>query len=195
VSFGKDGVVWLPWVPSHAANTWGPYYDLLRPPRRAPFTIDWKVVPRWIKYAERVWQQRQKRRYAYESGRGSGRTMWPSRHPGLVLDGWLAHWLFARGYCRRNRGFLHPVELARRDGTPDGAFLGGEDRLMPSARAIPRPRPVAYEYDCGFGTRFRWAIGLLIGARLRRFPSVAATSPRRPGVKVMYFGDLVGPEC
>ncbi|ODR05591.1 hypothetical protein AWC26_17745 [Mycobacterium shimoidei] len=100
----------------------------------------------WMRYAEWLWQRRQKLRRAYEATHGSDPRMWPSQHPGVVLDDYAAclgcHWLFEHGYYRDDHVFQYPVDLARRHEATNGVFRGGEDRLKPSARATPAPRPV-----------------------------------------------------
>ena len=72
--------------------------------------------------------------------------MWPTRHPGVVLDGHAAclgrHWFHERGYYRHDGVFQYPVDLARRHEASNGAFRGGDDRLMPTARRVPSPLPV-----------------------------------------------------
>jgi hypothetical protein len=133
-------------APSDAATTWGPYYDALHPPGEVHVMIAWKVVPTWMDDAARLWRQRQALRRAYEAAHGSDPGMWPTQHPGVVLHGMAAglgcHWLCERGYYRVDRVFQYPVDLARRHEATDGAFRGGDDRLMPTAQATPSPPPM-----------------------------------------------------
>lgn len=69
--------------------------------------------------------------------------MWPTQHPGVVLHGIAAclgcYWLFEPGYYRYDHVFQYPADLARRHEASNGAFRGGEDRLLPSARATSSP--------------------------------------------------------
>ena len=120
-------------APSHAATTWGPYYDALHAPGKVHMMIDWKVVPKWMDHAASLWQRRLELRRAYEAVHGSDPAMWPTQHPGVVVDGHAAclggHWLYERGYYRFDRVFQYAVDLARRHGTCNGAFCGGNDRL------------------------------------------------------------------
>jgi hypothetical protein len=85
-------------------------------------------------------------RRAYEADHGSDPAMWPTQHPGVVLDGHAAclgcNWFYERGYYRDGGVFQYPVDLARSHETSNGAFRGGDDRLMPTARRVPSPPPV-----------------------------------------------------
>jgi hypothetical protein len=118
-------------APSYAANTWGPYYDALHPPCQVHFIVNWKVVPKWIDHAVRLWRQRAELRRAYEAAHGNDPALWPVQHPGAVLDSHAAclgcHWIHERGYYRDDGLFQHPVDLVRRHETSIGAFRGGDD--------------------------------------------------------------------
>lgn len=142
----RSGMVPLQRAPCDAATTWGPYYDTLHPPGKVHMMIAWKVVPKWMDHAAGLWQQRQILRRAYEAIHGTDSAMWPSQHPGVVLDGYAVclgcHWLFERGYYRLDRVFQYPIDLARRHETSNGTFRGAHDRLMPTARATPSPPPM-----------------------------------------------------
>jgi hypothetical protein len=142
----RSWMVPLQRAPRDAATTWGPCYDTLHPPGKVHMMIAWKVVPTWMDYAERLWQQRQILRRAYEAVHGTDPAMWPTQHPGAVLDGYAVclgcHWLFERGYYRLDRVFQYPVDLARHHETSNGTFRGAYDRLMPTARATPGPPPM-----------------------------------------------------
>ena len=142
----QDGRVPLQRAPAHAATTWGPYYDAMHPPRKVHMMIAWKVVPKWMDHAARLWQRRQQLRRAYEAAHGTDPATWPTQHPGVVLHGMAAclgcHWLFGGGYYRLDGVFQDAIDLARHHETSNGAFNGGEDRLMPTARATPSPPPV-----------------------------------------------------
>jgi hypothetical protein len=133
-------------APSYAAATWGPYYEALHPPFQSLHIVPWKVVPEWMDHATRLWQQRQALRRTSAAIHGTDPATWPTRHPGVVLDDCAAcvgcHWMFERGYYRLDRVFQYPVDLARRHETSNGAFRGGDDRLMPTARATLSPPPV-----------------------------------------------------
>jgi hypothetical protein len=108
--------------------------------------VNWKAVPKWIDRAVSLWQRRQELRRAYEAAHGNDPALWPTQHPGVVLDFHAAclgcHWFQQRGYYRHDGVFQHPVDLARRHETSNGAFRGGDDRLMPTARRVPGPPAV-----------------------------------------------------
>ena len=93
-----------------------------------------------------LWQRRQQLRRAYEAAHGTDPATWPTQHPGVVLHGMAAclgcHWLYGGGYYRLDGVFQDAIDLARHHETANGAFHGGEDRLMPTARATPSPPPV-----------------------------------------------------
>lgn len=69
-----------------AANTWGPYWDAMFPPREVTAWIDWKRGSSGVNIARRLWGQREYLRRVYESVFGADPEVWPSRHPGVVLD-------------------------------------------------------------------------------------------------------------
>lgn len=142
----KNGMVPVRRPPQEAASTWGPYYDALHPERTTHMMIAWKVVPKWMESAEKLWQQRQELRRAYEVTHGGDPAKWPNQHPGVVLHGIPAclrcHWLGESGYYRHDHVFQYPADIARRHEATNGEFGGGEDRLMPTARATPSPPPV-----------------------------------------------------
>jgi hypothetical protein len=58
----RDGLEWPTRAPWYAATTWGPYYEALNPPRRVHFIVNWKVVPKRMDHAAKLWQQRQELR-------------------------------------------------------------------------------------------------------------------------------------
>lgn len=144
----KNGMVPLRRAPLHASTTWGPYYDTLHPPGTVHMMIAWKVVPKWMEQAERLWQERQKLRRAYEATHGSDPALWPAQHPGVVVLGFPGclgcHWLFGEhDYYRHDRVFQYAVDLARRHETSNGEFRGGGgNRLKPTARSVPSPPAV-----------------------------------------------------
>jgi hypothetical protein len=142
-----DPLVPLKRAPSYAATTWGPYYEALHPPRRVHWIVNWKAVPTWIDQATNLWHRRQELRRAYEAAHGSDQAKWPVQHPGVLLNSRAAclgcNWFLERGYYGGDGVFQQPVDLARRHETSNGAFHGGDDRLMPTARRAPSPAPVA----------------------------------------------------
>jgi hypothetical protein len=144
VSPDRNGMVPLRRAPSYAATTWGPYYHGLHPPGEVHWMIDWKVVPKWMDHAARLWQQRQTLRRAYEAAHGTDPGMWPTRHPGIVLGANAAclgcNWFHAGGRLRDDGVYEQHYKLASRHETSNGAFRGGDDRLMPTARRTPSPR-------------------------------------------------------
>jgi hypothetical protein len=105
-----------------------------------------------VNIARRLWDQREYLRRTYESVHGTDPAEWPSQHPGVVLDEvlWVVHaaclrchWFDPTGHGMRSPDDLQQaLVLARRHEDSDGAFRGGEDRLMPTARATPGPPPV-----------------------------------------------------
>jgi len=112
-SCGSDTSVPLTRAPSYAAITWGPYYEALHPLCRVHFIINWKGVPKRMDRAASLWQRRQELRRAYEAAHGSDPAMWPTQHPGVVLDGHAAclgcRWIHERGYYRHDGVFQYPV--------------------------------------------------------------------------------------
>ncbi len=142
----SDSSVPLTRAPSYAASTWGPYYEALHPPGRVHWIVNWKVVPKWIDHAANLWHRRQELRRAYETVHGSDPAKWPVQHPGVLLGFHAAclgcNWFLERGYYGGDGVFQQPVDLARRHEASNGAFRGGDDRLMPAARRVPGPPPV-----------------------------------------------------
>lgn len=67
-------------------DTWGPYWDVMFPPRQVTAWINFKRGSSGTNIAKRLWAQREYLRRAYESVYGSDPQAWPSRHPGVVLD-------------------------------------------------------------------------------------------------------------
>jgi hypothetical protein len=132
-------------APSYAVSTWGRYYEALHPPRQVHWIVDWKAVPKWIDHATSLWHLRQELRRAYAATHGTDPVTWPVQHPGVLLGSHAAclgcNWFFERGYYRGDGVFQQPVDLARRHETSGGAFRGGHDRLMPTARRVPSPAP------------------------------------------------------
>jgi hypothetical protein len=109
--------------------------------------IAWKVVPKWMDHAGHaagLWRRRQNLRRAYEAVHGCDPALWPTQHPGVVVDGHAAclgcHWMQERGYYRHDSVFQYPVDLARRDEGSNGTFCGGDGK-RPTAR-LPSPLPV-----------------------------------------------------
>jgi hypothetical protein len=140
-----DGLVPLTRAPSYASTTWGPYYETLHPPCRVDFIVNWKVVPGLMDHAAGLWRRRQNLRRAYEAVHGCDPALWPTQHPGVVVEGHAAclgcHWMQERGYYRHDRVFQYPVDLARRHESSDGTFCGGDGK-RPTARPLPSPLPV-----------------------------------------------------
>jgi hypothetical protein len=122
-------------APLDAATTWGPYYEALNPPCLVHTMVNWKVVPKEFERAERLWQQRQEKRRAYETVYGPYLEMWPTQHPGIVLGANGAcqgcNWFHVGGRHRRDGVYEQHWKLARRHETSNGAFSGGNDE-MPS---------------------------------------------------------------
>lgn len=67
-------------------STWGPYWDVMFPPREVTAWIDFKRGSSGVNIARRFWNQREYLRRAYESVYGPDPDAWPVRHPGVVLD-------------------------------------------------------------------------------------------------------------
>jgi hypothetical protein len=101
------GLVPMTRAPSNASTTWGPYYETLHPPCRVDFITNWKVVPGLMDHAAGLWRRRQNLRRAYEAVHGCDPALWPTQHPGVVVDGHAAclgcHWKQERGYYRHDR--------------------------------------------------------------------------------------------
>lgn len=122
--------------PSGGANTWGPYWDALFPPRLVTPWINWKRTSSGVNVARRLWDQREYFRHTYELVHGTDPAEWPSQHPGVVLDEvlWVAHaaclrcqWFDATGHSMRSPDDLQEaVVLARRHETSNGEFPGAE---------------------------------------------------------------------
>lgn len=66
-------------------TTWGPYWEVLFPPRQVSAWIDWKRGSTGVNIARRLWNEREYHRRTYESVFGNDPAGWPSRHPGVVL--------------------------------------------------------------------------------------------------------------
>ncbi len=120
--------------PHGGANTWGPYWDALFPPRPVTPWINFKRLSSGVNVARRLWDQREYLRRLYESAHGTDPSDWPSQHPGVVLDEvlWVAHaaclrchWLDPVGHSVRTHDELEQaLDLARRHEMSDGAFRG-----------------------------------------------------------------------
>ncbi len=67
-------------------GTWGPYWDVMFPPQQVTRWANYKRGTSGVNVARRYWEQRETLRRAYESIHGSDPRLWPSRHPGVVLD-------------------------------------------------------------------------------------------------------------
>lgn len=104
-------------------NSWGPYWDAMFEPREVTSWIDWKLGSTGVNITRRFWAQREYLRRTYESLYGEDPELWPSRHPGVVLDAvpQIDHaaclgcqWFDPRGYS--------PLLYARRHEYSDGGF-------------------------------------------------------------------------
>lgn len=94
-------------------GTWGPYWDWLFPPlKKVSAFVDWKRGSSGVNVARRLWDQREYFRRTYESVYGTDPALWPSRHPGVVLDAvrYVTHsaclgcqWIGAGGYLAARR--------------------------------------------------------------------------------------------
>ncbi len=73
-------------APLWEASTWGPYFDAMFPPQEVSPWIAWKIRSTGVGVARRLWDQREELRAEYEDVHGTGRVLWPVRHPGVVLD-------------------------------------------------------------------------------------------------------------
>ena len=80
------------WTPSSSVG-WRAYHKALFPPGRlvTPW-IRFKVMSTGVNVAQRLWDQREELREAYEVEHGSDQDGWPYRHPGVVIDAvlWIA---------------------------------------------------------------------------------------------------------
>ena len=122
-----------PWS-SGASGIWGPYWDAPFPPRPVTPWINFKRGSTGVNVARRFWDEREYLRNTYEAVYGSDPAVWPSQHPGVLLDAvfWIAHpaclrchWFHAAGYSMKNPDDLkRALVLARRHETSDGAFRG-----------------------------------------------------------------------
>jgi hypothetical protein len=122
--------------PGGGANTWGPYWDALFPPRLVTSWINFKRLSTGVSVARRLWDQSEYLRRTYESVHGTDPAAWPSQHPGVVLDAvlWMAHpacmrchWFDAHGHYMKTPGQLgKALVLARRHETSDGTFCGDD---------------------------------------------------------------------
>ena len=122
--------------PSGGANTWGPYWDALFPPRLVTPWINWKRTSSGVNVARRLWDQREYFRHTYELVHGTDPAEWPSQHPGVVLDEvlWVAHaaclrchWFDPTGHSMERPDELQKaIALARRHETSNGEFPGAE---------------------------------------------------------------------
>jgi hypothetical protein len=153
-SSGPGTMVPLTRAPSCAASTWGPYYEALRPPRGAHFIDNWKVVPKWMDHAVRLWQRHQELRRAYEAAHGSNPAMWPTQHPGIVLGANAAclgcNWFHA-GWSSRDAGvYEQHFKLAHRHEISNGAFPipDGDTGKPESGYLVPLP-PKPRTPGCG----------------------------------------------
>jgi len=120
-------------APSNAATTWGPYYEALNPPCLVDIIVNWKVVPKEFERAERLWQQRQGKRRAYETVYGADSESWPTQHPGITLGANAAclgcNWFHAGGRHGSDGDYEQYWKLARRHDASNGAFRGGNDEV------------------------------------------------------------------
>lgn len=89
------------------SDTWGPYWDAMFRPAQVTAWINWKRGSTGVNIARRLWDQREYLRRAYESVYGTDPEQWPSRHPGVILDGNAAclgcQWLGGSGYVAARR--------------------------------------------------------------------------------------------
>lgn len=116
------------WSTGHA-DTWGPYWDTLFPPREFNAFLEWKRSTSGVGIAKLLWAERQYLRGVYESVFGADPGGWPVHHPGVTLEStptsryaaclgcqWLAvPWL---------RSITNPLVLAHRHETTGGEFTG-----------------------------------------------------------------------
>jgi hypothetical protein len=101
------------WSEGHS-DTWGPYWDVMFPPRDVTGWIDWKRGSTGVAVARRLWDRREYLRRAYESVYGTHPKRWPSRHPAVLLDG--------NAVCLGCRWLGRDASAAaRRHETPEGA--------------------------------------------------------------------------
>lgn len=69
-----------------ASHSWGPYWDRMFQPRMVTGWIDWKRGSTGVNVARRFWDQREYLRRTYQAVHGDDPDLWPSQHPGVVLD-------------------------------------------------------------------------------------------------------------
>jgi len=122
--------------PGDGANTWGPYWDALFPPRLVTEWINFKRLSSGANVARRLWDQREYLRRTYEAVHGNDPADWPSQHPGVVLDAvnfvahaacLRCHWFDATGHSMKTPSELgKALALARRHETSDGTFRGDD---------------------------------------------------------------------
>ena len=74
----------------------GPVFHALIPPQEVSPWIAWKIASTGVGIARRLWDQREQLRGKYEDVHGTGRALWPTQHPEVVLD---AVPSFAHGAC------------------------------------------------------------------------------------------------
>ena len=126
----RDGLEWLTRAPWYAATTWGPYYEALNPPRRVHFIVNWKVVPKRMDHAAKLWQQRQELLRVYEAAHGRDPGVWPAQHPGIVLGANAVclgcNWFHAGGRYRVDGVYEHALQLAHHHETANGTFRGDD---------------------------------------------------------------------
>ena len=110
------------WLDGYS-TTWGPYWDVMFPPRMVPAWVDWKRGSAGVNIARQLWEQREYLRRTYESAFGQDPSTWPSRHPGVVLGASPASGSPACLGCQwLGRPHSDPLYDARRHETSDGEY-------------------------------------------------------------------------
>lgn len=111
---------------AYDSDTWGPYWDVLFPPRAVTPWINWKRGSTGVGIARNLWAEREYLRRTYESVYGTDPAAWASQHPGVILAG---GGRTVHAGCLRCHYFvanieppLRALDLARRHETSDGDF-------------------------------------------------------------------------
>ncbi|MGE2736085.1 ADP-ribosylglycohydrolase family protein [Mycolicibacterium vaccae] len=125
------------------SSAWRPYLAALFPSPPASEFHKWKRYTTGANIARRYWEQREYLRRNYESVFGEDRGLWPSRHPGVVLD---AVPSTRHAACLGCQWFephgRDPLESARRHEMSRGDFVG-EKNAKPAISEVPPSTPAA----------------------------------------------------
>lgn len=124
------------------SSAWQPYLTALFPSPPASEFHKWKRCTTGANIARRYWEQREYLRRNYESVFGEDRALWPSRHPGVVLDAVPSTSHAACLGCQWFEPYSRdPLLSARRHEISGGEFVGEKKAKPPNPEVPSSPSP------------------------------------------------------